>query len=63
MNKLLEYILSIPKSFYVSLKYFSFKDALKLPILVRYNTVLLNTKGTIVYSGGGEICNVENWFW
>lgn len=55
MNKLLEYILSIPKSFYVSLKYFSFKDALKLPILVRYNTVLLNTKGTIVYSGGRDL--------
>lgn len=59
MNKLLEYILSIPKSFYVSLKYFSFKDALKLPILVRYNTVLLNTKGTVVYSGGAKFAMLK----
>lgn len=41
MNKILEHILSIPKSFYVSLKYFPLKDAVKLPIMVRYNTAIL----------------------
>lgn len=51
MNKILEHILSIPKSFYVSLKYFSLKDAVKLPIMVRYNTVLLGLKGKITNSG------------
>lgn len=53
MNKIVEYILSVPKSFYVSLKYFPFKDAIKLPIMVRYNTVLLGLKGKIVNSMGG----------
>lgn len=54
MNKILEHILSIPKSFYVSLKYFSLKDAVKLPIMVRYNTVLLGLKGKITNSGGAK---------
>lgn len=47
MNKILEHILSIPKSFYVSSKYFPLKDAVMLPIMVRYNTVLLGLKGKI----------------
>lgn len=55
MNKILEHILSIPKSFYVSLKYFSLKDAVKLPIMVRYNTVLLGLKGKIINSGGQNL--------
>ena len=54
MNKILEHILSIPKSFYVSSKYFSLKDAVKLPIMVRYNTVLLGLKGKITNSRGGQ---------
>lgn|GEM_PF-1545896 len=55
MNKILEHILSIPKSFYVSLKYFSLKDAVKLPIMVRYNTVLLGLKGKMTNSGGQNL--------
>lgn len=55
MNKILEHIFSIPKSFYVSLKYFSLKDAVKLPIMVRYNTVLLGLKGKITNSGGQNL--------
>lgn len=60
---MLEHIFSIPKSFYVSLKYFPFKEAIKLPIMVRYNTVLLGLNGKIVNSRGGKIRYVENWFW
>lgn len=59
MNKILEHILSIPKSFYVSLKYFSLKDAVKLPIMVRYNTVLLGLKGKIVNSGGAKFAMLK----
>lgn len=55
MNKILEHILSIPKSFYVSSKYFPLKDAVKLPIMVRYNTVLLGLKGKISNSGGQNL--------
>lgn len=62
MNNILEHILSIPKSFYVSSKYFPLKDAVKLPIMVRYNTVLLGLKGKISNSGG-KICYVESRFW
>ena len=43
-------ILSIPKSFWVSLHFFTLRDALKLPILVRYNTKIQSLRGEI---GGG----------
>lgn len=49
----IEKILSIPKSFWVSLHFFPLKDALKLPVLVRYNTSLLSLKGKIIAQGGG----------
>lgn len=42
-----EILLSIPKSFYVSYKLLSLKEAIKLPILVRYNTRLLNLSGRL----------------
>lgn len=44
----LEKILSIPKSFYVSWRLMSFRDAFKLPILVRYNTKLRSLKGRVI---------------
>ncbi|WP_278908486.1 acyltransferase [Leyella stercorea] len=48
----IEKMFSIPKSFWVSLHFFPLKDALKLPILVRYNTSLLSLKGKVVAQGG-----------
>lgn len=42
-----EKILSIPKSFFLSLKYFPLKDALKLPIFVRFNTRIRACSGSI----------------
>lgn len=53
MNSKLEKILSVPKSFWVSLHFFSFKEALKLPFFVRYNCVLKNLSGTVKISRGG----------
>lgn len=51
----LEKILSIPKSFWVSLHFFSLKDAIKLPVVVRYNTKIQALSGTIkVGRGGGK---------
>ena len=47
----IELFRSIPKSFYLSLKYYPFKQALKLPILVRYNTRLVSLKGKIIGRG------------
>lgn len=43
----LEYFISLPKSFYVSWKLTSFKTAFKLPIFVRYNTILKKLTGTL----------------
>lgn len=44
----IENLLSIPKSLYVSLHYFKFKDAIKLPIFVRYNCCIKAIKGKII---------------
>lgn len=45
-------ILSIPKSLWVSMHFFTLKEAIKLPILVRYNTKILSLKGEINVLGG-----------
>lgn len=52
----LDKILSIPKSLWVCLHFFPFKKAIKLPVLVRYNTICKSLKGSIVtnYSGGAH---------
>lgn len=47
-------ILSIPKSFWASLHFFTLRDAIKLPILVRYNTKVLTLKGEINVLEGGK---------
>lgn len=51
MNITFEKILSIPKSFYVCIKLLPFRQALRLPIIVRYNCLLLSTKGTMEIYG------------
>lgn len=53
-------ILSIPKSLWVSLHFFPLKEALKLPVHVRYNAKLLSLKGKIIALGGGKNRNVEH---
>ena len=53
MNGKLEKILSIPKSLWVSKHFFGWKDALKLPMLVRYNCVLDGMAGTVKIKSGG----------
>lgn len=56
MKPLLEKLLSIPKSFWVSIHYFPLTEALKLPIMVRYNTCLLSVGREVIIcdkSGGG----------
>ena len=52
--KLLEKILSVPKSLWVSLHLLPLKDAIKLPVFVRYNTKILSLKGNvkIIHRGG-----------
>lgn len=53
MNQKLEKILSIPKSFWVSLHFFGLKDALRLPVFVRYNSLIKNMSGSIEINSGG----------
>lgn len=52
MNTIVEKILSIPKSIYVSLRLFPLREAIKVPCLVRYNTKLLCLKGLINVKSG-----------
>lgn len=52
-SQLFERVLSIPKSLFVSLHYFPLKEALKLPIMVRYNCQLIKLRGCIKIVNGG----------
>lgn len=55
LSKILEYVLSIPKSVYVSFRLFPLKDAMKVPVFCRYNCSLLSLKGSVKASiSGGE---------
>lgn len=51
MNRLFEYALSLPKSFYFCFRCFPLKTAIRFPVLVRYNTVLRNI-GRVQLGGG-----------
>lgn len=53
MNKRLEKILSIPKSFYVSWRLMGIKKAFKLPIFVRYNVCCESLSGKVKLKSGG----------
>lgn len=55
ISRKLEFLLSIPKSLYVSLKLCSFKQAMHLPIVVRYNTKILGVNGSASILGGDRI--------
>lgn len=52
VSTFLEYMLSAPKSFYVSANLLGFKRALRLPIVIRYNTKVLSLKGSVTILGG-----------
>ena len=47
-------ILSLPKSFYVCCRLCGFRQALKLPLLVKYNTVLKSLSGRVVAESPGS---------
>ena len=47
VKHIIERILSIPKSLWVSLHYFPLAEALRLPVCVRYNVILKSLKGSV----------------
>ena len=47
----IESILSLPKTFYVNFKYFSFNIAIKRPVKVSYHTKIININGSITLMG------------
>ena len=53
VKKGVEFLISLPKSFYVSWRLTSFKKALYLPVFVRYNVKLLYISGRLI--GGGKL--------
>lgn len=57
MMKIID-ILSIPKSLYVSIKMCGFKKGIKLPILVRYNTVLRDISGQVITPARGGVIRI-----
>ena len=54
VSAFLEYLLSVPKSFYVSAKLLGLRRALRLPIVVRHDTKVLSVKGSATILGGAE---------
>lgn len=62
MNRYLEILLSLPKSLYLNLRMLPFKKAVKLPVLVRYNTLLLSCSGKITINGDGGFGHVKYGF-
>lgn len=53
MNVMLEKIISIPKSLWVCLHFFSFIEALRLPIVVKYNVKIGSLKGNVIINNTG----------
>lgn len=53
ISTLYEKVLSVPKSLWVSMHYFPLRQAVKLPIIVRYNAKLLEIKGKVLVNRGG----------
>lgn len=59
-KKVFEYLLSVPKSIYVSFRLLPFRQAVRIPIFVRYNTKLLCLNGNICLQlGGGKTGSVR----
>lgn len=50
-RNLVKILFGMPKSLFLNFKYLPIKDAIKLPILVSYNTKLLKLKGEIIING------------
>ena len=59
MKKIIEYIISVPKSLWFCLNVFPLNRAVKLPILVRYNVVVKNY-GNIEVGGGVNLGKLES---
>lgn len=59
MNRYVEYLLSLPKSIYLNFKVLPFKEAVRLPLLVRYNTVLSSCSGIVTMQGGAKTGSVK----
>ena len=64
---IIEILLSILKSFFVCLKLFGLKKALKLPIFLKYNTKVLALNGSVTLTGNkrlvigfGKISEIDN---
>ncbi len=49
MREYIEYLLSIPKSFYFNLSVLPFRQAIRLPVFIRYNCKIKSAKGKIVF--------------
>ena len=51
VGKLFWVLLSLPKSIYFNFKYLGIKDGWKIPVLISYNTYLMETRGRVLIEG------------
>ena len=59
LKLLLSAILSLPKSIYLNLQSLPFSSAIKLPILIHYNTKLNDLSGIVKFEGTPRFCCVK----
>ena len=57
--------MSLPKSLYVSMKFLFFPilQALRIPILVRYDTKLTSLSGIVKINSVVKNSNIDHWLW
>lgn len=54
--------IGILKTFYLNFKCFDWKDAIKMPVIVSYNTKLIHCKrGCFKIMGGGKNFHSDHW--
>ena len=59
-KKVFEYLLSVPKSIYVSFRLLPFRQAVRIPIFVRYNTKLLCLNDNIYLQRKGGVKQAQS---
>lgn len=55
--------MSLSKSLYVCMKFFPILQALRIPMLVRYDTKQTSLSGIVKFNSGGKNCNIDHWLW
>lgn len=55
--------MSLPKSLYVCMKFIPIPPALRIPMLVRYDTKQTSLSGIVKFNSGSKNSNIDHWLW